>query len=246
MPPSLIPTPDLFQARRILCVQPHYDDNDIGAGGSLAALHARGAELLYLTVTDDLMGVLDVSLPAEVAAAQLKQEQQQAGAFIGVSQHYWLGYPDAGRYDYFDLRRDIIRHIRLLRPDFIFAPDPWLSYEAHRDHVQAGLATAEAAILYGLLRIPSDPQVDAAYQPHDLLGIAFYYTREPNTFVDVSQVLPQKEQAVRCYRSQFTPEDIDRLVRLLELKGRMFAEGQSFSHAEPLKVMHTAQLHCGI
>ena len=33
---SIVPKPDLFQARRILCIQPHYDDNDIAAGGTLA------------------------------------------------------------------------------------------------------------------------------------------------------------------------------------------------------------------
>jgi LmbE family N-acetylglucosaminyl deacetylase len=50
---SVIPTPDIFQAKKILCVQPHYDDNDIGAGGTLAKLHEAGAEIIYLTVTDD-------------------------------------------------------------------------------------------------------------------------------------------------------------------------------------------------
>jgi LmbE family N-acetylglucosaminyl deacetylase len=33
---TILPTPDVFSARRVLCVQPHYDDNDIGAGGTLA------------------------------------------------------------------------------------------------------------------------------------------------------------------------------------------------------------------
>ena len=30
--------PDLSGARRLLCIQPHYDDNDLGAGGTIAAL----------------------------------------------------------------------------------------------------------------------------------------------------------------------------------------------------------------
>jgi hypothetical protein len=37
----LIPIPDLLRARRLLCVQPHYDDNDIGAGGTLARSPSR-------------------------------------------------------------------------------------------------------------------------------------------------------------------------------------------------------------
>jgi LmbE family N-acetylglucosaminyl deacetylase len=237
----------VLQAKRVLAVQPHYDDNDIAAGGTLAALHTSGAEIVYLTVTDDLMGVIDASLSPELAAAHLKREQEAAGKIIGVRQHYWLGYPDAGKYGYFELRAGIIKHIRLVKPDFVFAPDPWLAYEAHRDHVQAGLATAEAAILYGLVRLPSsDPSVDATYVRHELLGVAFYYTREPNTAIDISQTREQKEQAVRCYQAQFSLDDMEQLIVVLNFKASQFAEGRGYSHAEALKVLHPTALHCGI
>jgi len=244
---SILPVPDVLQARRVLAVQPHYDDNDIAAGGTLAVLREAGAEIFYLTVTDDLMGVIGASLSPEVAAAQLKREQDSAGKIIGVRQHYWLGYPDAGKYDYFELRAGIIMHIRLVKPDFIFAPDPWLTYEAHRDHVQTGQATAEAAILYGLPRLPSsDPAIDAVYDGHELLGVAFYYTRDSNTAVDISQTREKKEQAVRCYRAQFSPDDMNQLLMVLDFKSRQYAEGRSYSHAEALKVLHPQALHCGI
>jgi LmbE family N-acetylglucosaminyl deacetylase len=45
---SILPTPDIFSAKRVLCVQPHYDDNDIAAAGTLARLRQAGAELFYL------------------------------------------------------------------------------------------------------------------------------------------------------------------------------------------------------
>ena len=244
---SILPVPDVLQAKCVLAVQPHYDDNDIAAGGTLAALHKAGAEIVYLTVTDDLIGVIDASLSPAAAAAQLKREQEAAGKIIGVRQHYWLGYPDAGKYDYFKLRAGIIKYIRLVKPDFVFAPDPWLAYEAHRDHIQTGLATAEAAILYGLTRLSSnDPSVDAAYVGHELLGIAFYYTRDPNTVVDISQTREKKEQAVHCYQAQFSPDDMDQLIMVLGFKSRQYAEGRGYSHAEGLKVLHPTALHCGI
>ncbi len=56
---TILPTPDIFSAKRILCVQPHYDDNDIAAAGVLKQLQQNGAEIFYLTVTNDLMGVID-------------------------------------------------------------------------------------------------------------------------------------------------------------------------------------------
>lgn len=119
----LIPIPELMGARRILCVQPHYDDNDIAAGGTIAALSSAGAEVFYLTVTDDLVGVIDPQLSDETATAEL--------------------------------RNGIIRHIRMLRPDWVMTTDPWLPNEAHRDHLVTGRAVAEAC-----LHLPCNPDAE--------------------------------------------------------------------------------------
>lgn len=240
-----ISIPDLYQAKKVLCVQPHYDDNDIAAGGTIAALHDGGAMIIYLTVTDDLVGVIDPSLPDEVAAARLKNEQEEAGAIIGVSEQYWLGYPDAGQYDYYKLRQHIIKYIRLLRPDFVFTVDPWLPYEAHQDHIRTGLAVAEAVYLQGFVRLPSDSEVDRNYEPYDITGIAFYDTHRPNVIFDISEHRKRKHRAVDVYRTQFSSEDMARLHDHLDSLEREWAKGRDFSHAETLKVLTPRQLHGG-
>jgi LmbE family N-acetylglucosaminyl deacetylase len=243
---TLLPTPDIFSARRILCIQPHYDDNDIAAGGILKQLQQKGAELHYLTVTDDLMGVMDNSLSPEAAAAALKRDQSAAGKIIGVKEQNWLGYPDAGKYDQFDVRRDLLKYIRLIQPDLIFTCDPWLTYEGHPDHIQTGLAATAAVMFAGLTKIDSsDPQVDAAYRGHAILGVVFYYTREPNTIADVTQTWDDKMAAVRSYQAQFEPEGMEELVMGLEMKSRQVAMNAGFEHGEPLKVLHPMALHCG-
>jgi LmbE family N-acetylglucosaminyl deacetylase len=243
---TMLPTPDLFSARRILCIQPHYDDNDIGAGATLALLSKAGAEISYLTVTDDLMGVVDETLSGPAAAESLKRDQFAAAGIIGVGQQYWLGYPDAGEYGYFAVRRDLLRYLRLLQPDFVFTADPWLTYEGHRDHIQTGLAASEAVMLCGLTRIASsDPAVDAAYPGHKIKGIAYYFTREPNMIVDAGAAWEKKIATLRCYQAQFNTADMDELVFAVEAKSRQVAHGQNFQYGEALKVLHTSALHCG-
>jgi LmbE family N-acetylglucosaminyl deacetylase len=243
---SILPIPDIFAAKRILCIQPHYDDNDIAAAGTLRQLAKNGAELFYLTATDDLMGVVDTSLSDEDAANALQRDQFAAGRIVGVKEQYWLRYPDAGDYSYFDLRRDFLKYIRLLKPDFVFAPDAWLTYEGHRDHIQTGLAAAEAVMFAGLRKIlSSDPAVDETYEPHSIDGIALYYTREPNTIADITLTWEDKLAALRCYEAQFDPEGMKQLVTALDMKSRQVAQGQPFARGEPLKVLHTSALHCG-
>lgn len=244
---TILPIPDLFAARRILCIQPHYDDNDIAAAGILTQLSKNGTELFYLTATDDLMGVVDASLSNEEAAAALKRDQLAAAKIVGVKDQYWCGYPDAGEYNYFALRRDFLKHIRLLKPDFVFAPDAWLTYEGHRDHIQTGLAAAEAVMFAGLTKIASsDPGVDSAYEGHEIRGIALYFTREPNFIADITSTWEDKIAAVRCYEAQFDASGMDELVMALDMKSQQVAQGQSFARGEPLKVLHTSALHVGI
>ena len=46
----------LLGARRPLLVQPHYDDNDIGAAGTVRHWVLAGADVTYVSVTDDVAG----------------------------------------------------------------------------------------------------------------------------------------------------------------------------------------------
>jgi len=243
---QVLPKPDLMSARRILAIQPHYDDNDISAGGTLAALAEAGAEIYYLTVTDDLMGVIDDKLSPQDATRQLNAEQAEAGAVIGVKGQYWLQFPDAQSFDHFEVRRGIIRHIRMLSPDFILTVDPWTPYEAHTDHIRTGKAAAEASILYSMSRLTTDPEVDASYQPHEIRGIAFYNSWVPNTYVDITHTRTRKHQAMDAYKAQFSPDDFSLLHMWVEIKERMHAENcttPACTHAEGFKVLDPRLLH---
>ncbi len=240
---DLFAKPDLFEAQRILAVQPHYDDNDIAAGGTLAKLAEAGVEIYYLTVTDDLVGVVDQSLTEEKMLSGLKDDLDRAGEIIGVKGKFWLGYPDAGKYDYFDLRRDIIQYIREIRPDFVMTCDPWMPYEFHNDHIITGKAAAAAANLYDLSRLPTDPSVDRAYESFELKGIAFYASAYPNSVIDISEVWSQKKKAVDQYRMQFSSADMELLQKRLEAWARHTAAAENFTYGESLKVMQPWQLH---
>jgi len=234
-------TPHLSQAKRILAIQPHYDDNDIGAGGTLFSLAQAGAELIYLTVTDDMKGVISPTWSEEEARRHLQSDREKAAAIMGVTEQVLLDFPDAGDYNYFDLRAGIIREIRTIKPDFIFTVDPWSPYEAHHDHVLTGKAVAEAAILYGM------PAVGDALQPdladYVLQGVVFYNTVYPNLVYDISPVLEEKNAILHCYQAQFTPEGLEELVTQVSFLASYVARDESFTYGEALKVVAPWMLH---
>jgi LmbE family N-acetylglucosaminyl deacetylase len=240
------PTLKVFDGvNRVLCVQPHGYINDLAAGGTLAALHDRGIEIHYLTLTDDLIRVLDPLLSADAAAALLKRQQIAAGETIGVTSHTWLELPVTGDPPFAQLCRQVVRAIRCLRPEMIFTCDPWLPYEADRDHRQTGLAVAEACLLHALPRFKTDPAIDSQYQPYVLRGVAFYLTQAPNTTISISTHRGRKVRALRCYQAQFTPQTMQSLLQRLESEERRAAQGQPFEFGETFKILRPEQLHLG-
>jgi LmbE family N-acetylglucosaminyl deacetylase len=238
-----IEIPDIMKAKRVLAVQPHYDDNDISIGGTLAALAENGADIFYLTMSNDLVGVIDDTWSEEESTRRLHDDQAEAGKIIGVKQHFWLGYPDAGEYNYFDVRRDIIKHIRLVQPDIVVSMDPWMLYEAHRDHVLAGRATAEASIMYDFLRLKTDPEIDKKYKSHKINAIVFHATSYPNVVFNTSNTIHKKNQAIRCYKAQFPDEAFDGLVNRTMKYAQYIAREEDFNFGEALKIMPPGLLH---
>ena len=231
----------LLDARSVLAVQPHYDDNDIGAAGTLTLLARAGAVITYVTVTDDLAGVLDADLPDDVARRHLLAEQREAGAIVGVRDHVDLEWPDAAGLDHIALRDQIIDLIRDTRPDLVLTVDPWLPHEAHSDHTITGRAVSEAVILSGLPRVRRSTGATAVAVPR----IGYYFTAEGNQVTDTSAVQHERHATLDCYRSQFTQHDLVGLHRVIDRHERAQAPIGA-SHGERLKVLPVSALHVGL
>ena len=158
-----------------------------------------------------------------------------------------LEYPDAGDWSAFGLRREIVRALRLVRPDFVLTVDPWLPYEAHQDHVKTGLAVAEACLLYGLPRVPSgDAALDRSFEPFRLRGVGFYFSARPNTFVDVGATRDAKHRALDAYQAQFDAAGLRALHAALEHKERAWARERGFEYGEAFQVLAPAHLHVNL
>lgn len=230
-----IRTPDILSCRRILCVQPHPDDMDIGWGATVARLTDGGAEVLYLSVTDDAAGLTgaDAERSVEERAALRRDEQERAAALLGVADLLWLGYPDAGPWTVYDARNGIVDTIRRVLPDAVVTVDPWLPYEAHGDHRKTGLAAAEAMILAAF------PAIGTVAVPRGLAIRAggFIFTRRPNTVLDVGRYRDRKLRAVRAHRSQFDDDSIRELERIDAARGADLGDAIPCGYAEGCKIV---------
>ena len=237
---ALLAPPDILQCKRVLCIQPHPDDNEIGMGGIIAKLAAAGCEVHYLTVTNGDQGNKDVSATPEQTAAIRKAETIAAGKHLGVKEFHFLEHGDSTLKDVHALSLEIAGVIRTVQPEAIFAPDPWLNYEAHLDHVITGKASANAFLMAGRAHFPDN----GATKPCALQAIGYYFTAKPNTVIDITDTFEQKFQAIALHDSQMDPQTLALYRVWFGMMGQELAVGKGFAMGEGLKVLSPLHSHC--
>jgi len=109
---------------RILSFTAHPDDGDFAAAGTVARWTDAGIEVVYCVVTDGDAGGFDEDFPREEMPALRRAEQVAAAKCVGVHDVRFLGYPDGRVEATLELRRDLARVIRQVRPDWPSASGP--------------------------------------------------------------------------------------------------------------------------
>lgn len=236
----LLSPPDILHCKRVLCIQPHPDDNEIGMGGTIAVLAASGCQVHYLTVTNGDQGNKDPSVSPEETARIRCAEAIASGRHLGAAEFHFLDHGDATLSDILSLSAEIARVIRIVKPEAIFAPDPWLSYECHLDHVITGRAAANAFLMSGRSTIPGGDGT----QPHAAGAIGYYFTAQPNTVIDITDTFEKKFEAIALHESQMDAQTLAMYRFYFEGKGRELAQGRGFTLGEGLKVLSPLHCHC--
>lgn len=201
------PTP-IEDVRSVLVVAAHPDDIDFGAAGTVAGWTAAGIPVTYCVCTSG-----EASGPVDRDAAEMARvreaEQRAAAAQVGVSDIVFLRYPDGALTASLELRRDITRVIRQVRPDRVLAWSPEINWErvatTHPDHRASGEA-AFAAVF------PDSRNPHAHRSLLDDEGLEPWSVRElwvndgpaplRNHVVDVTDTFDKKLAAPRCHTSQ--------------------------------------------
>jgi LmbE family N-acetylglucosaminyl deacetylase len=193
-------------ATRVLVVAAHPDDADFGSAGSVALWTDAGIDVSYCIVTDGDAGGADPSIPPRELAEIRRDEQRAAAALVGVRDVHFLGYPDGALVASVELRRDICRVVRALRPDRLVCQSPERYWDAigasHPDHLAAGEAAVCA--FYPDARNPfAHPALlDEGLEPHTVRELWLCAHPEPNRAVDVTGSFDRKIAALRCHVSQ--------------------------------------------
>ncbi|HUC38477.1 MAG TPA: PIG-L deacetylase family protein [Acidimicrobiales bacterium] len=205
--PPAIAIDDAAGAARVLVVTAHPDDVDFGVAGSVAVWVKAGIEVSYCVVTDGDAGGSDRSVSREEMAVLRREEQRAAAAEVGVSDVTFLGYPDGRLTPGLDLRRDLSRQLRKVRPDRLVCQSPERNWDrigaSHPDHLAAGEAALCAA--YPDARNPfahRELLEEEGLEPFSVAEVWLMASPRANRAVDITDVFELKLAALRRHRSQ--------------------------------------------
>jgi LmbE family N-acetylglucosaminyl deacetylase len=191
---------------RILVVTAHPDDVDFGAAGSVATWTGQGIDVAYCIVTDGDAGGAETGIPRAEMAALRHEEQAAAAKTVGVTDLSWLGYPDGRVEATLDLRRDLTRVIRRFRPDRVVTQSPERNYQriyaSHPDHLATGEATLCAVYPDARNAWAHHELLDEGYAPHVVREVWLMTGSTPNRYVDITDAIERKIEALQCHRSQ--------------------------------------------
>ena len=191
--------------KKVLLVTPHPDDAEGGCGGTVAKWIGEGAEVVYVLCTNGDKGSSDLEMTSKRLAATRHKEQLEAARVLSVTEVVFLDHPDGGLEDNREFRCEVVRQIRVHRPDVVMCLDPFKGRShAHRDHRVSGQVTVDAVCTYAWRRLYFPDQIDLeGLKPHLVRQLYLWGSDEPNTFFDISDTIELKVQTLTRHASQF-------------------------------------------
>lgn len=196
--------------QKILVILAHPDDPEFFCGGTINRWILAGHEVSYCLLTCGDKGTKDLTLTSDVLCSIRQREQRAAAKILGVEEITFLGYPDGYLVPDINLRHDITRIIRTIRPDIIVTCDPQMLFTLngginHPDHRAAGQATLDAVFpaardhLYFV-----ELWKDENLAPHIVREVWVCGTLQPDIILDVTENWETKILALYEHKSQIS------------------------------------------
>jgi LmbE family N-acetylglucosaminyl deacetylase len=197
-----------------MVVVAHPDDAEFTVAGTVAAWTKAGCRVIYVVCTDGNSGSHEPGMTREKLAGIRRAEQRAACATLGVSQVVFLGYDDGQLQPTLDLRRDLVCAIRQHKPEVVITWDPTMlfggdDYINHPDHRAAAQAALDAAAPASAMPLLWPETGD----PHRVRQVYIFGNEKPNRWVDVTETIEQKIDALKQHASQMGDWDPAEMIK---------------------------------
>jgi LmbE family N-acetylglucosaminyl deacetylase len=213
--------PDAWESsQKILVILAHPDDPEFFCGATIARWAKAGHRVIYCLLTCGDKGTKDVNIGSDELCSIRQTEQKSAANVLGVTEVLFLSHPDGYLVPDLQLRRDITRMIRKIRPDILVTCDPQTLFTVnaglnHPDHRAAGQATLDAVFPSARDHLSFiELWKDEKLEPHIVREVWVCGTLQPDVTLDVTDTWEIKIHALFEHKSQIgEPERLAERMR---------------------------------
>lgn len=231
---------------RAMVVVAHPDDVEFICAGTVARWAAAGSHIVFVLGTSGDKGSDDPSLTPERLMEIREAEQREAARILGVKEVEFLRYRDAELEPNLDLRLAITRMIRKHRPDALICQDPTNRYVGqdyiqHPDHIAMGEAALAAVFPSARDRLTFPQLLAEGLEPHKTSEVYLCGAREPDVWIDITDYIDKKLEAISAHRSQMADWEPGPMLRqwaqdtAAEARFRRFPGAEEMQFAEAFK-----------
>lgn len=216
----------------VLVVTPHPDDAEFGVAGTVARWTGEGKDVIYVVCTNGDKGTSDRNMKPDELARIREQEQLAAADTLGVREVVFLRHPDQGLEDSPEFRKEIVRLIRMYRPETVVTADLYRRRIWHRDHRITSQVTLDAVFPYARDFLSYPDLVEEGLEPHKVKEVLLWGAEEPNYRTDITDTFDAKIAALHCHKSQMSSIPYTGWEQRLRERHTMLAEGEGYDLAE--------------
>lgn len=226
----------------VLALFAHPDDAEISSGATMAKWAASGREVHLLVLTNGDRGSQDPALDRAELARIRAGETASAARVMGLVDARVLSTPDGELENTPEVREEVVRAIRTIRPTTLLSCDPtaWFfdnRYYNHADHRTAG-SIALDAVFPGA----GNPHYFAEHlaeglSAHDVTDVWLGWALEPNHHEDVTGFMDAKLRALAEHRSQVEGDMLGYFEEWLPKEAEEAGARIGVEHAESFRVL---------
>lgn len=226
----------------VLAVFAHPDDAEISAGATMAKWATAGRQVHLLILTNGDRGSSDPATDRAELARTRVAETQAAARVLGLASARVLGTHDGELENTPEIRADVVRAIRELRPDTVLTCDPtaWIfenRYFNHRDHRMAGEIALDATFPAAGNPHFYAEQLTRDLRPHDVTDVWLGWSNEAEHHEDVTGFLQTKLSALAQHASQVGGDGIRFFEEWLPREAEEAGAKIGKMHAESFRVL---------
>jgi LmbE family N-acetylglucosaminyl deacetylase len=197
----------------------HPDDMELESGGTLAKFARKGYDVYHLILTTGYKDSVSISIE------QRKNEAKDAANILGIKEVRFFNCQDTELTGNGQIISQVDALVDKIKPDILISHHPFDSHQDHKAAAEIMFATSRQGRVKNVLSGSPLP-----YRPN-------VFAFRPQFFVDITETIEHKLNAIRVYKSQYDKFGGEKLIERISAMAKYYGWATGYEYAESFEII---------